>query len=216
MSAEGTPFTHHGRGLDLYAKLNRDGYDMTWQARASCATSGEPDAWFLTKEGDNAAQYVMARIVCDACPVALDCLRFALDNHEEHGLWGGFAPRDRQEIRRRMEEASVNHGTEYAYTKLKCRCLDCRAYKSAKNRAYREAHPKTRRRADDGIVDEVVVERLIDGRMTWQEATMRERLTAARVTFGREGWFGFCEKSLRLNSAKVSEIAAELRQAVAS
>ena len=103
MSNEGfPPRSNYGRGIDLYAKLNRDGHDTTWQARAACATTGEPDAWFLNKEGDNAAQYHMARLVCERCPVALDCLKYAIDAGEEHGMWGGFAPRERADIKRRM------------------------------------------------------------------------------------------------------------------
>jgi len=106
VSSYGTMFTSHGTGLDLYAKLNRDGHDTTWQARAACATTDEPDAWFLNKEGDNALQYHMARIVCEGCPVAMECLRYAIDANETHGLWGGFSPRERDDIKRRMGAAA--------------------------------------------------------------------------------------------------------------
>jgi len=111
----------------------------------------------------------------------------------------------------------VNHGTEFAYAKHKCRCDVCVAYKSAKNRAYRESHPKPRRRKpDDGIVDEVVVERLLARRMSWRDATMRERVAAAYAAWGRDGWYVFCEQVLALRSERVTQIAHEMRQAVAS
>lgn len=42
-----------------------------------------------------------AREVCGVCPVAEDCLRFALNNHIQYGIWAGTTPLQRKAMRRR-------------------------------------------------------------------------------------------------------------------
>ena len=42
-----------------------------------------------------------AKALCRVCPVANLCLDFALDNNEEHGIWGGLTPQERAMIRAR-------------------------------------------------------------------------------------------------------------------
>jgi WhiB family transcriptional regulator, redox-sensing transcriptional regulator len=41
-------------------------------------------------------QIEMAKAVCRRCPVARDCLIFALGSHEPHGVWGGMARHERE------------------------------------------------------------------------------------------------------------------------
>lgn len=119
----------------------------------------------------------------------------------------------------------MKHGSYYSYKKLKCRCDDCRtAYSeritqqpshSPEARAERQARYQARRAAalaaraevDDGIVDEIVVERLLAGIPT--ASTRRERLEAARVAYGREGWHDLC-KRLGINSARARQITREV------
>ena len=38
--------------------------------------------------------------ICSACPVSTQCLRWALDNGEDTGLWAATTPTDRRAIRR--------------------------------------------------------------------------------------------------------------------
>lgn len=45
-----------------------------------------PTEWFFPDVGDDAA---LARRICAGCPVREECLRSALANHEEFGIWGG-------------------------------------------------------------------------------------------------------------------------------
>jgi hypothetical protein len=40
-------------------------------------------------------QIEMAKAVCRQCPVSRDCLIFALQRHEPHGVWGGMARHER-------------------------------------------------------------------------------------------------------------------------
>ena len=46
--------------------------------------------------------YDQAKKLCNGCPVTAQCLQYALDHREEHGVWGGTHPKDRRTILRRM------------------------------------------------------------------------------------------------------------------
>jgi len=41
-----------------------------------------------------------ARHYCAECPVKHPCLEYALENHIEHGVWGGASERERRRIAR--------------------------------------------------------------------------------------------------------------------
>lgn len=70
-----------------------DGND--WAARANCLGL-DPDLFFPAR-GDHRSE-VNARAVCAGCQVRPDCLRFALDNHEMVGIWGGMSARERRRV----------------------------------------------------------------------------------------------------------------------
>mgnify|MGYP000141136410 FL=1 len=70
--------------------------DMKWQDKASCRGSATTD--FFQDEVGFQANYASQRIMCAQCPVRLECLDFALDNHIKYGLWGGIAPRNRRDV----------------------------------------------------------------------------------------------------------------------
>ncbi len=63
-----------------------------------------------------------AQAVCAACPVAEQCLEFALEVGETEGIWGELSGRQlRQEKRRRAggvrrkAPTTIDHGTEAGY-----------------------------------------------------------------------------------------------------
>jgi WhiB family redox-sensing transcriptional regulator len=58
-----------------------------------------PAEWFHPERGGSTRE---AKAVCATCTVRVDCLTFALDNHEKFGIWGGTSERERRRIRRRM------------------------------------------------------------------------------------------------------------------
>lgn len=65
-----------------------------WHARAACAGRGDLD-WFPSPAADVTAH----KAVCDPCPVAGDCLAWALEHHE-YGVWAGTSEADRAAMRK--------------------------------------------------------------------------------------------------------------------
>lgn len=41
------------------------------------------------------------RPICDGCPMQQQCLDWGME-HEEHGWWGGYSPRERAVLRKEM------------------------------------------------------------------------------------------------------------------
>lgn len=66
-----------------------------WTDAAACLGL-DPDLFF-PERGEDVAP---AKAVCAGCPVREDCLDYALDNGERHGIWGGLSERERRRIRR--------------------------------------------------------------------------------------------------------------------
>lgn len=64
-----------------------------WTEDAVCAQS-DPDAFFPERGGSTKA----AKLMCKGCPVTTQCLDYALDNEERHGVWGGLSERERRKI----------------------------------------------------------------------------------------------------------------------
>lgn len=75
-------------------KLRRE----AWMEQALCAQV-DPELFYADK-GDWALT-IRAKLVCQRCPVTIQCLQYAIDNSEMHGVWGGKTPQQRKELRRR-------------------------------------------------------------------------------------------------------------------
>ncbi len=69
-----------------------------WTAEALCI-AGDPDVLFSRGAAQN-----LAKVVCRACPVRMECLADALDNRVEYGVWGGMTERERRALLRRSPE----------------------------------------------------------------------------------------------------------------
>lgn len=90
-------------------------------------------------------QWMAAKSVCAACPVAADCLEYALSSGEQYGLWGGMAERGRRGMRgqRRRDAGPLRHGTSTGQYRRCAQvngvaCEYCRAWFAA-NRAPKSA-----------------------------------------------------------------------------
>lgn len=69
--------------------------------RALCAEA-DPEEWFPEKGGSTRA----AKRICGRCEIRVACLQLALDNREQHGIWGGLTPRQRKKLLKRRDETA--------------------------------------------------------------------------------------------------------------
>lgn len=69
-----------------------------WRADAACRDADT--AIFFTEPGESPEA---ALAVCGRCEVRSECLQFALDNGENHGIWGGLSAHQRKQLRRRPD-----------------------------------------------------------------------------------------------------------------
>lgn len=69
--------------------------DGQWTSRGTCRDH-DPDLWFAKENTPDADQAVT---ICKACPVAADCLRYALAVPGLQGIWGATTPRTRTKLR---------------------------------------------------------------------------------------------------------------------
>lgn len=72
-----------------------------WRARAACRHPGITVDVFYVGRGEAPD---VARQVCEACPVILECAAYADAHHEQAGFWAGQAPKDRRPSRRDRED----------------------------------------------------------------------------------------------------------------
>ncbi len=74
-----------------------------WMRRGACRN--HPPDRFFPSDGVGVER---AKEICAACPVAAQCLEYALEQRIDHGVWGGASERQRQRILRdRRREASA-------------------------------------------------------------------------------------------------------------
>lgn len=69
--------------------------DTVWQRRGLCR-GGNTEIFY--PEDDHEQQALKAIAICLNCPVMMRCRQWALDTHEEHGVWGGLSEGDRKAI----------------------------------------------------------------------------------------------------------------------
>lgn len=81
----------------------------SWAPQGLCRTL--PAEWWFaddnrTPQGRQDTQKAIQ--YCLICPVKQQCLKYAVDNKEEHGVWGGTTPMDRgmRRIRRKNRGTS--------------------------------------------------------------------------------------------------------------
>lgn len=74
-----------------------------WTQAALCAQI-DPDTWYPEK-GRNARG---AKETCAHCPVQVECLEYALANHEPFGIWGGLSTDERDALLRSRRGLSLS------------------------------------------------------------------------------------------------------------
>ena len=126
-----------------------------WRTLAACA--GLDPALFFAERGDTLTVR-NARAVCAACPVAAECLEYALDNDETQGMWGGLCGDElRAEKRRRARTTPPGtlrtpfvHGVEAGWYKhRRLGTAPCQSCREAHNAHQAERKAARRERATD-------------------------------------------------------------------
>lgn len=73
-----------------------------WREGAACYDVRNEVSFFPDK--DDLAGIARAKAVCSTCPVADECLTWALATNQGEGIWGGHTARERRSLRRRWIE----------------------------------------------------------------------------------------------------------------
>lgn len=73
-----------------------------WREAAACLEVENQVSFFPDKEDVGAI--AKAKAVCATCPVASECLTWAIETNQGEGIWGGHTPRERRVLRRRWVE----------------------------------------------------------------------------------------------------------------
>jgi WhiB family transcriptional regulator, redox-sensing transcriptional regulator len=72
-----------------------------WRADAACRDL-DIDIFFPVDESEEAA--LPAKAICATCPVADECLQYALATNQAEGVWGGLDATERRRLRRRIRD----------------------------------------------------------------------------------------------------------------
>lgn len=72
-----------------------------WVTEGLCAQV-DPELFFPEKGGSTRT----SKGVCAACPVRVECLTWALEHDERHGVWGGLSERERRRLRKPATDAA--------------------------------------------------------------------------------------------------------------
>ena len=79
----------------------------SWRESAACRRH-DPELFFpIGKTGPAVAEIQRAKAVCAACPVRAECLAFALETHQDYGIWGGRDKDERRALRRQRRRDSL-------------------------------------------------------------------------------------------------------------
>lgn len=88
-------------GSPLMDYILTDLEENPWKTKGQCRDV-DPDVFYPHDEQG----VEVAKKVCRGCSVSRACLEFALNNHEDYGVWGGASERERRRIAKRRRLAS--------------------------------------------------------------------------------------------------------------
>lgn len=78
--------------------------DTEWMARGRCKDL--PAETFFPSDGVGVDA---ARRICADCPVKVACLEYAMENHIDHGVWGGTSERERRRLARQRRHLTLHN-----------------------------------------------------------------------------------------------------------
>lgn len=66
---------------------------------ARCADEGvDAELFFPNSTEELNRDIEMLRKICDSCKHVVECAQYAIDNFEDHGIWGGTTPAQRERV----------------------------------------------------------------------------------------------------------------------
>ena len=68
-----------------------------WMMSARCKET-DPEI-FYPERGDSTLDTLAAKRICLKCEVRVECLQYAVDNNEQHGIWGGLNEKARRHLK---------------------------------------------------------------------------------------------------------------------
>lgn len=81
-----------------------------WRTRSACLDEN-PELFFpIGKTGPAVTQVDEAKRVCGQCEVRNECLAWALEANQDHGVWGGLSEDERRSLRRRNARTRATAG----------------------------------------------------------------------------------------------------------
>ena len=67
-----------------------------WRQLAACRHA-DPELFVpVSASGPSLDQVMQAKAICAGCPARQQCLAFALDSRQDHGVWGGMSEEERR------------------------------------------------------------------------------------------------------------------------
>lgn len=100
-----------------------------WYMESACL--GKGSEMFFADTGNKREclkKEAAAKNLCRQCPVAAECLLFAMQNGEIYGIWGSFSPKERSTIKTLFKDINLNI----------CRHLVNQEIRSIKARIYKK------------------------------------------------------------------------------
>lgn len=86
----------------LAAEVGIDARAMRWMDDARCAEV-DPEIFHPAK-GDSTRE---AKAICAACEVRAECLEYALETGQQHGVWGGLSAHQRDDLKRDLRRTAA-------------------------------------------------------------------------------------------------------------
>lgn len=78
-----------------------------WRNHAACQTV-DPELFFPVGKTKPELEHVdRAKEVCGNCPVRSQCLQYALETNQDHGIWGGLTEDERRAMKRRARYGRI-------------------------------------------------------------------------------------------------------------
>jgi len=115
-----------------------------WRHKAAC-DGQDTNLWFPDTTGPHNPNTARALATCRRCEVQLQCLAYAQDKPELHGIWGGLTEGQRRGMRH--GNPPIEHGTRHGYNQhLSYGRPTCRACRTA-HAEYQAATRRIRERA---------------------------------------------------------------------